>query len=271
MALNTKKSVQELISYSIVTDKKGVINLLKSNGVKVGNDISNAKLTTAVLVANKKSPIFKKKLGSLLESKLNKAGEKFSNIVGNSQDFGFTGVDDVTYMKGFTGVDDFSDFTGWDDFQSMSGVKSPLKISQPTLNYKPQGLPAIPSNLSTSISSDSTNKKIKLTAAERKASGQKTKVGAALSNLWSFTKTNVLTKENINAGIQVGLDKINQDSLSRQNALEQQSMAMQQQQADMQRQLGKGAGVSGNTVLYIGIGVIALVGIGFLIYRQSKK
>jgi len=67
MALNTKKSVQELISYSIVTDKKGVINLLKSNGVKVGNDISNAKLTTAVLIANKKSPIFRKKLGALLE------------------------------------------------------------------------------------------------------------------------------------------------------------------------------------------------------------
>ena len=246
MALNTKKSVQELISYSIVTDKKGVINLLKSNGVKVGNDISNAKLTTAVLIANKKSPIFRKKLGALLESKLNKAGERFSNIVGNSQDFGFTGVDDVTYMKGFTGVDDFSDFTGWDDFQSLTGEERKAARAAKTAAKK------------------------QATVA-RKEAGQKTKVGTALSNLWSFTKTNVLTKENINAGIQVGLDKINQDSLARQNALEQQSMAMQQQQADMQRQLGKGAGVSGNTVLYIGIGVIALVGIGFLIYRQSKK
>jgi len=222
MALNTKKSVQELISYSIVTDKKGVINVLKSNGVKVGDDISNAKLTTAVLIANKKSPIFRKKLGALLESKLNKAGERFSNIVGNS------------------------DFTGWDDFQSLTGEERKAARAAKTAAKK------------------------QATVA-RKEAGQKTKVGTALSNLWSFTKTNVLTKENINAGIQVGLDKINQDSLARQNALEQQSMAMQQQQADMQRQLGKGAGVSGNTVLYIGIGVIALVGIGFLIYRQSKK
>jgi len=251
MALNTKKSVQELISYSIVTDKKGVINVLKSNGVKVGDDISNAKLTTAVLIANKKSPIFRKKLGALLESKLNKAGERFSNIVGNSQDFGFTGVDDVTYMKGFTGVDDFSDFTGWDDFQSLTGEER--KAARAAKKQQKD-----------------IGKALNKTFGTPKKEGQ-TKVGAALSNLWSFTKTNVLTKENINAGIQVGLDRINQDSLARQNALEQQSMAMQQQQADMQRQLGKGAGVSGNTVLYIGIGVIALVGIGFLIYRQSKK
>jgi hypothetical protein len=246
MAINTKKSVQELISYSIVTDKKGVINVLRSNGVKVDNNISDAKLTTAVLIANRKSPIFRQKLGSLLQSKLNKAGEKFSNIVGNSQDFGFTGVDDVTYMKGFTGVDDFSDFTGWDDFQSVTGEeRKALRTAKKTA-------------------------KAQATTA-RKESGQQTKVGASLSKLWSFTKENVLTKENINAGIQVGLNKINTDSLARQNALDQQSLQMQQEQAQMQRQLGKGAGISGNTVLYVGVGVIALVGIGFLIYKQSKK
>lgn len=245
MAINTKTSVQELISYTIVTDKKSVIALLRSNGVKVPDDISDAKLTTAVLVANKKSPIFKKKLASLLQSKLDKAGEKFSNIVGNSQDFGFTGVDDVTYMKGFTGVDDFSDFTGWDDFQSADGDKKAARAAKKAAKAQ--------------------------ATAKRKESGQKTKVGTALSNLWSFTKSNVLTKENINAGIQVGLDRVNQDSMMRQNALEQQSIMLQQQQQEMQRQLGRGAGVSGTTILYVGIGVVALVGIGFLIYRQSKK
>jgi hypothetical protein len=260
MRLNTKKSVEELISYTILTDRKAMIDLLKSNGVKVSDDISDAKLTTAVLVANKKSAIFRKKLASLLGTKLDKAGEKlkkvkekFFGIVGNSQDFGFTGVDDVTYMKGFTGVDDFSDFTGFDDFASATA--SERKAARAAAKQKKEIGKAL-------------SQKFGTTQAQKQ--GQ-TKVGAALSSLWLFTKENVLTRDNINAGIQVGLDKINADSLARQNAIDQQSIMLQQQQQDMQRQLGKGAGVSGNTILYVGIGVIALVGIGFLIYKQSKK
>lgn len=260
MAINTKKSVEELISYTIVTDRKAMINLLKSNGVKVSDDISDAKLTTAVLVANKKSAIFRKKLASLLGTKLDKAGQQlkkvkgeFANIVGNSEDFGFTGVDDVTYMKGFTGVDDFSDFTGWDDFQSLTGAER--KAARAAKRQKKEIGKALTKTFGT---------------PQQQKEG-KTRVGSALSSLWSFTKDNVLTKDNINAGIQVGLDKINQDSMMRQNAIDQQSIMLQQQQQDMQRQLGRGAGISGNTVLYIGIGVIALVGIGFLIYKQSKK
>lgn len=276
MKINTKQAVQELISYTIVTDKQSLVDLLKQYGVKLSSDPSNAEVTTAVLVANKKNKAFSNDLAKLLGKKLPKAGEtlkktilatpkkigkQFSNIVGDSSDFGFTGVDDVTYMKGFTGVDDFSDFTGWDEWNYAPG--DPL-----TLNIKPIAPTADSLLKPTTL----TKKQARLQAsATRKASGQPTKVGSALSSLWSFVKTNVLTSENVNAGIQYGLNKVNQDSLARQNALEQQSLMLQQQQQQLQSQQGVKAGVSGNTILYIGIGVIALVGIGFLIVRQSKK
>lgn len=243
-----KKGVEELISYTIVTDKPAIISLLKRNGVKLSANPSNAELTTAVLVANRRSRIFRRDLSKLLENKLPKAAKEFKNIVGNSEDFGFTGVDDVTYMQGFTGVDDFSDFTGWDDFQSMSGYVSPSLAS---------GVQ--------NVAKTSKKDLRKQSRATRRSSREKTKVGSFLANLSST----LFTKENVNAGIQYGLDRINADSLARQNALQEKAMALEAQQQDIQRQLGKGSGISGTTVLYIGIGVVALVGIGFLIFRKK--
>lgn len=248
MALNTKQAVQELISYTIVTDKGSVVTLLKKYGVKIGDKPSDAEVTTAVLVASKKSKAFKKDLSKLLQSKLDKAGQAFQSMCGGNMSF--TGFDDVIYMPnlGFTGTDDFSDFTGWDDFQAANG-KTKVGISQDTLN------------------------KAKASAAQasQMASQQKGKtgVGKALANLWSFTKENVLTKDNVNTGIQFGIDRINADSLARRNALEQQSLLLQQQQDSMRNKVG--GGLSGNTVLYVGVGLIALFGIGYLIVKQTKK
>lgn len=248
MALNTKQAVQELISYTIVTDKGSVVTLLKKYGVKIGDKPSDAEVTTAVLVASKKSKAFKKDLSKLLQSKLDKAGQQFASMAGSNMSF--TGFDDVIYMPnlGFTGTDDFSDFTGWDDFQAATG-KTQVGVPSDLVSKAKQ---------SASQASQQ--------AAQQKG---KTGVGRALANLWSFTKDKVLTKENVNVGIQYGIDRINADSLARQNALEQQSLLLQQQQDAMRNRVG--GGVSGNTILYIGVGVIALVGIGYLIVRQSKK
>jgi len=252
IAINAKQAIQELLSYTIVTDKGSLVELLKRYGVKFKDNPSDAEVTTAVLVANKKSKPFRKDLAKLLQNKLPIAGEKFKSIVGNDQDFGFTGVDDVTYEPNFswTGTDDFNDFTGWDDFQAADG-KGKTSVT-------------IPSDLLTRA-------KASAAQASQIASQQKgkTRIGKALANLWSFSKDKVLTKENVNAGIQYGLDKINQDSLRRQNALEQQSLLLQAQQDQMRGKFGRG--LSGNTVLYASVGIIALVGIGFLIYKQSKK
>lgn len=253
MAINTKKGVEELISYTIVTDKGALVNLLKKSGVKLNGSPSDLEVTTAVLVANKKSPSFKNELAKLLEKKLPQAGEKFMGIVGNSQDFGFTGVDDVTYMKGFTGVDDFNDFTGWDDFKNLISIS-----------------PSVSSGITTASQTSKSDLR-KMSTAQRKASGQKTKAGSAISGIWSFVKTNVLTPDNINAGISAGLGKVNADTAAKQNAIDEKALALQLQQQEIASALNKKQGASTNTILYVGIGVIAVVGIGFLIYKSTKK
>jgi hypothetical protein len=241
MALDNKKVAEELISYTIVTDRNSIINLLKRNGVNLSPNPSNSELTIAVLVANSRSGSFKDDLARLLSSKVQEAGESFSNIVGNDQDFGFTGVDDVTYMPNVLG------FTGVDDYQNAGGNIFGDQFSKDIATLK-----------TTSQTTSLTTKK------------PQTKVGAALSSIWTFAKDNILTKDNINAGVQVGLNKINADTLAKQNNLQQQAAILEQQQYQMNRQLAP-KNTSGNTILYIVIGVIALAGIGFVVYKQTKK
>lgn len=236
---NTHLAVQELISYSIVSDKQGVVNLLRRNGIKLPSNPSDKDVTMALLVANKKSSMFKNELAKYLTDKVKDAGETFSNIVGNSQDFGFTGVDDVTYMPNFTGVDDFNCFTGWDDYKSAIGL-TPSTI---------QGIN---------------------TAVDKKKKADAKKTGTTAGNFFRWINANVITKENVNAAVQYGLTKQNQKLAEKDNALAEQSLILQQQQADMTNR-GVKAGVSGTTILYISVGVIALVGIGFLIYKSKKK
>ncbi|MFY8161485.1 MAG: hypothetical protein ACOVNU_09160 [Candidatus Kapaibacteriota bacterium] len=272
MAINTKKGVEELISYTVVTDKKALVNLLKKSGVQLNGSPSDLEVTTAVLVANKKSESFKNELAKLLQGKLPQAGETFCGIVGNSQDFGFTGVDDFTYEMGFTGiegfddftgVDDFNGFTGWDDFQSMSGSLIPTF----TENLKKSIDSAQKTTAKTTPSKADLRK---MSAAERKASGQKTKAGSAIAGIWSFVNKNVLTPDNINAGISAGLGKVNADTAARQNAIDEKALALLDEQRKIADDLNKKKGVSTNTILYVTVGLIAVVGIGFLIYKSTK-
>jgi hypothetical protein len=110
-----------------------------------------------------------------------------------------------------------------------------------------------------------------MSTAQRKASGQKTKAGSAISGIWSFVKTNVLTPDNINAGITAGLGKVNADTAAKQNAIDEKALALQLQQQEIASALNKKQGASSNTVIYVVIGAVAVVGIGFLIYKSTKK
>jgi hypothetical protein len=259
MALDNKKVAEELISYTIVTDRNSIINLLKKNGVKLSANPSNSEITIAVLVANSKSGSFKEELGKLLSSKVQEAGETFSNIVGNDQDFGFTGVDDVTYFP------NVYSFTGMDDYQNVDGL-----FKKPTLGYKPMGLPTI-ATTTTGATTTGTTTTGATTTGTTTSSTSKTKVGSILASIGGFLKTNILTKENINAGVQVGLNKINNDTLQRANNLQLQAAMLEEQQNQINNRLKPSKGMSGNTILYIVIGVIALAGIGFVVYKQTKK
>jgi len=240
MALDNKQVAKELISYTIVTDKNAIVNLLAKNGVRLNSNPSNSEVTTAVLVANQKSGVFKDDLAKLLASKVSEAGESFSNIVSNDQDFGFTGVDDVTYFP------NVMSFTGMDDYQNAGGYVAP-------------SLDEIMGIKSSSTTTSTSGTK------------PKTKVGSALSSIWDFAQKNILTKENINAGIQVGLNKINTDTARKQVTIEQQRAELEAQQNVVRNQIAKSSGISGMTILYVVIGLIAITGIGYIVYKKTKK
>lgn len=223
MAINATQTAKELISFAVVTDKNGLIKLLQRNGIEMPNNPSDNEVTIAVLMANSKSGVFRADLGKYLSSLVPKVSE-FASFVGSSADFGFTGVDDFS-------------FVGEEQFFNLTAAQQ----SRVT-DINPQG---------------------------------KTKVGSALSSIGEFFKTNVLTKENINAGINLGLTSLANKNLSKQNALQTESLQLQTYQDTLRQQLpaSSGAQKKSNTMMYvwIGVGVLAVGVVGFLFYKNSKK
>jgi hypothetical protein len=241
MPINATQVTNELISYSVVTDKGSLVRLLERNGIQMPNNPSDKEVTLAVVMANSKSATFRKDLAKYLGSKLPKASEDFSQFVGNEQDFGFTGIDDFS-------------FVGEEKFFNASSSLSSSNLLVGTKYATPTPAVSLPSATS-----------------GKKAFGD-TKVGGVLTAIGSFLKDNVLTQENINAGIQIGLQSMANKSQAQQNNLQQQAVQLQQQQDIMKATLPASATKS-NTMTYVWIGV-AVVGvslIGFLIYKNSKK
>ena len=194
--LSTTLVAEELISYSVVTDKNGLVKLLERNGVQMPNNPSDREVTVAVLMASAKSQNFKDELANFLTKKVGKAGDDFQSFVGSEADFGFTGVDDF----GFTGIEGFS-FTGGDDFYNLTAKeKKATRVSA----TNPQG---------------------------------KTKTGLALAGIGKFFKDNVLTAENINAGIAVGLNKVNNKTQADSNKIQQEALVLQSQQDELKKSL----------------------------------
>lgn len=238
--LTTTLVAQELISYSVVTDKSGLIKLLERNGVQMPNNPSDKEVTVAVLMASGKSQNFKDELAQFLTNKVQKAANEFQSFVGGESDFGFTGIDDFS----FTGADDFLftdgeelDFYGGDDFFNSNGKKAAkVKPSRITAT-NPQG---------------------------------KTKTGLALAGIGKFLKDSVLTPENVNAGIAIGLGKINNQTQNDSNRIQNQALVLQQQQDDLKKNLPAGAKMS-PAVKYtlIGVGALAIVGIIYVIVKKK--
>jgi hypothetical protein len=219
--LSTTLVAEELISYSVVTDKNGLVKLLERNGVQMPSNPSDKEVTVAVLMASAKSQNFKNELAAFLTNKVKKAGDDFQSFVGGESDFGFTGVDDL----GFTGGEDFYNTTAAE------------RQAARTTTANPQG---------------------------------KTKVGLALAGIGNFLKTNVLTAENVNAGIAVGLNKINNKTQADSNRIQEQALVLQTKQDDIKKNLPQGTPMS-PAVKYtlIGVGALALVGIIYVIVKKK--
>jgi hypothetical protein len=145
----------------------------------------------------------------------------------------------------FTGTDDFS-FTAGDDEFFNATAKAP--------KVKPTAVQARALRIS-----------------DTNPTG-KTKVGVALASIGDFFKTNILTKDNINAGVQIGLTSLANKTQSKQNAVTSQSLELQNYQDSLRQQLPNAAKKS-NTMLYvwIGVGVLAVGVLGFVLYKSYKK
>ncbi len=236
--ISTLDATRSLIAYAVVNDKGSLIKLLKRNGVEMPDNASDQEVTAAVIVASGASENFKKELSKLLASEAVKSSDEFSSFVGGEDMFGFTGID---------------------DFMSVNG-ELPKTYRDPFKNYKPPTVKVPQAALT-----------FKTPAPPPAQPKGKTGAGKALAAIGGFLKENILTKENIESGVQIGLTKINSKTQGKANQVAQESLAIQQYQDDIRNQQGRAAakGMSTGTWIAIGVGVLALVGI--VIYVTSKK
>jgi hypothetical protein len=140
---------------------------------------------------------------------------------------------------GFTGIDDFS-FVGEEDFFSQTAEPSAKKVRKAAQQQK------------------------KITAAK---AGEKTGFGKFLQNLGA----SLSSPETINSGLNIGLTAVNNRIQTRSNAVQQETAAITQKSDEIKNELAQkkgGRGMGTGTIVLIGVGVLALVGI---IYFVAKK
>lgn len=251
MAINATQVANELISYAIITDKNGVVKLLERNGIQMPNNPSDNEVTLAVLMANAKSGTFRNDLTNYLTNKSVKATKEFASFAGDDRDFGFTGIDDFS----FVGEDEYHGFLGIGKGQGFLGLGKKNPAAIPTAPKAPA-----------------------LTSAQKKAARVsadnpqgKTKTGLALASIGGFLKDTVLNQENVNAGIQIGLQSISNKTQAQQNALQAQALQLQQTQDELKNVIPGAKKSNTSTYVFIGVGVLAIALIGFAIYKARKK
>jgi hypothetical protein len=253
MSINATQVVNEALSYAVLTDKEGLVAILERNGIQIPNNPSDSEITTAVLMANASSGTFRNDLSAFLGNQIPKASEELSFTGGN---YGFTGIDDFSFSG--DGFED-SNFLGIGKGNGFLGLGKKGSTATPTT-------PKVVTP--------------KLTAAQKKAARVtadnptgKTGAGLLLQQLGGALKDTLLDKDNINAGIQIGLQSMANKTQAKENALQTQALQLQQVQDEMKQNLPSNSGKKSNTMtyVYIGIGVIAVAALGFVIYKRMKK
>jgi hypothetical protein len=268
--INTVQGAEAALSYSVLFAKDKVTSLLKRHGVNVPSNASDKDIHTAVLVANQKSPVFRDELAAFLAGNIEGAHKKlgFVSFAADNSDFGFTGLDDFQFTgdlsqikNSFYGLQTQGEFSA-DGFKYAAGDAS--DINSPT--YDPYKDPNSSVYVQDTSSTD--------TSVTPAASTNTKSSGGILAWLGS----NVFTKENIQQGINVGLKTIANKTQQSSNNLQQQANNLTNQQAQLQKTAAQNGvytpqvGTS-NTTKYvlIGVGVVALIGVVYLIVKNTKK
>lgn len=237
---STKEVTREVIAYSLITDKSGMLQLLERNGVQMPKNPSDKEVTIAVLMAAAKSPVYKQELAKYLTGKVKdaqgKIGPGYKSFAADDRDFGFTGLSD------FQNADAASVNAALFNVGSIAGTAASGKsVASP--------VPA--------------------------ASKGKTAVGSALASIGDFLKNNILTKDNIQAGINLGLSSIANKTAAGANQTQAEALAIQQRQAEIDANISqtqKAGGLTSTTkYILIGVGVLVVVATVVIVIKNSKK
>lgn len=238
MAINSAEAAQNMIAYTVVDDKGSLVKLLERNGVRIPSDASDSAVTMATLTASSKSANFKNELAKLLTKKAKKAGGEFENFVGDSSDFGFTGIDDFS-------------FTGGDNFFSAAALPTPQFLS----------------NIKASATAPAPSKAAQRQASRVSATNPQGKTGLGL--FFQNLGKSLASEDTINAGLNIGLTAINNKVAGKQNALQSEAAIITQKQDEVRQNLAQApAGSRTLTYVFVGVGVLAL---GAIIYFVAKK
>jgi hypothetical protein len=123
MNTNATQIVQNLLGFSILKDKNSIISVLKRNGIQIPPKATDNQIIKATLLSSSRSSNFKSDLSKILQKNAKKIASSYKGFVGDSNDFGFTGIDDFS----FTGYDDFVNAPG--DAAAKREAKRQARVS----------------------------------------------------------------------------------------------------------------------------------------------
>lgn len=272
MATNAIQATRESLAYALIKNKSGLIALLKRNGVEVPSGITDKQLTVALLAAAAKSPTFKNDLSAFLSQNL-PTKQEFASFVADDKMFGFTGIDDFMYADNVSGGGStgLSILTG--GASTVKKVASPSTISSTSISkltgatssgYAPTG--ATSAGTLTNVG----NYKPSVTLNDI---GQTQQTGKTGSGLWSWLKDNLLTQENIQQGINLGITAIANKQQQKGNQIQNEAAEIQKKQEEMITQLSRSGNVpqqKGSVMTWVLVGLGVLIA-GVTIYYVTKK
>jgi len=233
MAINQAEAVQNILAYTLQDDRSSLLKLLERNGVQMPTTPSDKEITIAVLTSSSKSNNFKNELVKLLGKQVKKASNEFSSFVGDSNDFGFTGIDDFSFSGG---------------------------ALTPTFTQN------LSSATTTPTPTSSLTKKQQTRVSTTNPQGKST-VGLFFQNL----AKSLTSEDTINAGLNIGLTAINNKVAGRQNALQNEATIITQKQDEVRQTLSQPAkGSNTLTYVFVGVGILAIIGVVYFVAKKKK-
>jgi hypothetical protein len=229
MAINAAEAAENMIAYTLVEDKGSLVSLLERNGVQMPRNSSDKEVTMAVITASSKSPNFKNELAKLLTKKVKKANDDFSNFVGDSTDFGFTGIDDFSFTGGLTPT-----FTS--------------NLSQAAATPKP---------------SLSTKKQARVSATNPQG---KSGIGLFLQNIGRSLSSEETINAGLNVGLTAINNKVAGKQNALQNEA---TVITQKQDEVRQSLAQTPKGGRTLTYVFVGVGILALIGVVYFVAKKK--